>query len=61
VDFYVTELIDQMFCIHQIWGKKWKDNGEVHLPFIAFILVYADNILCGKINTIKKNSEETLS
>jgi hypothetical protein len=32
---------DQIFCIHQIWEKKWKYNETVHQLFIDFKKAYS--------------------
>jgi len=33
-------IIDHIFCIHQILGKKWEYNEAVHQPFIDFKEAY---------------------
>jgi hypothetical protein len=38
--FYVTSIIDQVFCIHQILEKKWEYTSIIHQPFIDFKKAY---------------------
>jgi hypothetical protein len=41
VDFYVThQLLDQIFCIHQILEKKCEYNEMLHQLLIDFKKVY---------------------